>query len=260
MVSLGHNELRSVYYCKHLSRVFTNMLCTLTHWTLVMSCGIIEVSNSPATNHHQSWGCILIFLMNKEINDRTHSQCSGSHIDGDHGLWVVGTPEEVNNFEFLGQLILVQVMVCWLREPIYYLNQCWSIYHQWDSVVFTWKQFLWKILKLSILTMCLKITHSKFHLHHPEISVFYIDGLVQDCSISIPDALEILPSCTELMISSLLAWGLSQIVWKYMYGGLWNSLTSCIKISHRFLMCECLCGMWNYLLLHSKTWFSSACQ
>ena len=48
-----------------------------------------------------SWGSILKFPMNKNINDGTHSQCSGTHMD--HGPWVPRTLKEVNNFESLHQ-------------------------------------------------------------------------------------------------------------------------------------------------------------
>ena len=46
-----------------------------------------------------SWGYILKFPRNTNINDGTHPQRSGTHKDND--LWVPGTHKEVNNFESL---------------------------------------------------------------------------------------------------------------------------------------------------------------
>ena len=122
--------------------------------------------NSKGT-HHLLTTCVLgmyhiKFPMNKNINDGTHSQCSGTHMD--HGQWVSRTHKEVNNFEFLrivrfqhqkdawemrlqfemcificskivlwwmlkdffeDKLTLVQVMVWCCKAASQYLNQCW---------------------------------------------------------------------------------------------------------------------------------------
>ena len=74
-----------------------------------------------------SWGRVLKFPTNKNINDGTHSQFSGTHKD--HGLWVLllGTHQEVNNFEsLLLEPILTQfnVAIWWIRYDLCITKPC----------------------------------------------------------------------------------------------------------------------------------------
>ena len=80
-----------------------------------------------------SWGCILKFPSNKKIHDGTHSQCSGTHKD--HGLWVPGTHEEVNNFESLFHLVAFCRLRydCW--RPCCFLYQCCLLWSWWERYV-----------------------------------------------------------------------------------------------------------------------------
>ena len=72
-----------------------------------------------------------------------------------------------------------------------------------------------EILQSSVAKISLAITHLKLHSKLPganELNLcpqmtpdcikWYIGGLVQYCSISIPDALEILQSCTKPSVSN----------------------------------------------------------
>ena len=56
----------------------------------------------------------------KNVNDGTHSQCSGTYKDD--SLWVPGTHEQVNNFESLPMML----------------------WHMQKYVVIMWIEFRWK--------------------------------------------------------------------------------------------------------------------
>ena len=85
---------------------------------------------------------------------------------------------------------LAQVMVCCLSAPSPYLNQCWLLICE----------FLWRSSD-SNLTVSAQTSYSiillKLLPYFPGANEL-IDGLVQDCSNSIANALELLQSCTKL--------------------------------------------------------------
>ena len=70
---------------------------------------------------------------------------------------------------------LVQVMACCLTAPRHYLNQCWLITNKVS----------WYCGRIVVL------------FGRRYVLIVYIDGLVQDCSISIANTMEILQSRTK---------------------------------------------------------------
>ena len=82
---------------------------------------------------------------------------------------------------------LVPVVACCLKVPRHYLNQCWLII---SKVQWHLRAILQEISQPSITKISLKSTYIKYENQ--------IDGLVQDCSNSIANALELLQSYTKL--------------------------------------------------------------
>ena len=126
---------------------------------------------------------------------------------------VLYQPIEVQ-WHFLYQLTgssLVQVMAWCLTAPSHYSNQWWIIFNwtlrknirviiikNYLSRKCIWKYCLESAAKfhsgLNVLTKC----DNKENIHFPQNLLKHnnIDGFVQDCSISIANALEILQPCT----------------------------------------------------------------
>ena len=122
---------------------------------------------------------------------------------------------------------LTQVMACCLAAPCHYPNQCWLtisevLWHSPDDnftgkaqYIYPWKEFeTQNYSHISQEPMYLGTNHAqiKININSPYVSLKevsfitsskdHIDGLVQNCSISIVNTLEILQSCTKPSLCS----------------------------------------------------------
>ena len=110
-----------------------------------------------------------------------------------NSLW----PSEVKWWLRFGST-LFQVMAWCLMAPSHYLHQCW--HSSMKSCGNCLRAISLEMVKTSILDTSLKITKSILQLHFPgtsELSIFDIDGLVQEKHNSIANALQLHLSCSN---------------------------------------------------------------
>ena len=109
---------------------------------------------------------------------------------------------------FANKFTLVGIMACCLKAPSHYLYWCWPRYMAsylakiyGEQLMQSWRYHCWKqrspigVIPLTMMVktmiICCKVRCGA------SFEVLYIDGLVQDCSNSIANALELLQSCTK---------------------------------------------------------------